>query len=205
MKMKKLILSAVCLCAAVAANAAGPIEFGVKAGVNSSNFDLDKNNFENTYLSFNRARTGYHAGAWVRVGLGGLFVQPEFLYNWNAYDASVWQRNGSTEGTAKIKVQTFEVPTLIGWNLLLLRLNAGPVFTVMNKTQTKGGVVKSASVMKPTVSYTAGFGLDIVKIAIDVRYNGMFARTKQTLDIGSESFRSKTNTRGWTVSLGYSF
>lgn len=204
--MKKIFILAVCMISATAANAAGGLlEYGVKAGVNSSNFDLTKNNLEETYLSFNKARTGYHAGAWMRVNLGAIFVQPEVIYNWNAYDAGIWGTTFDNGNNSKIKVQTVDVPALLGFKLLVLRLNAGPVFTVMNKTKTKGGVVTSADVLKPTVSYTAGFGLDIAKVALDVRYNGMFAKTKQSLQIGDRSFASKINSRGWSVSLGYAF
>lgn len=203
--MKKIFILAACMFAAGTASAAGPLEYGVKAGVNSSNFDLVKNNLEQTYLSFNKARTGYFAGAWMRLNLGTMFVQPEIQYNWNAYDAGVWDSSFGDGQNSKIKVQTIDVPALVGFKLLVLRLNAGPVFTVMNKTKTKGGRVQSADVLKPTVSYTAGFGLDIAKVALDVRYNGMFARTKQSLQIGDRSFPSKINSRGWSVSLGYAF
>lgn len=182
--------------------AAGPMEFGLKAGVNSANFDFNRHYLGESYYAFSKARTGYHAGAWMRVGLAGMFVQPEFLYNWNRYDMNVLKE--TQQATSKIRVQTLEVPVLAGWKLLFLRLNAGPVFNLMNKTSHSGGKVQNADMLKPSVSYTAGFGLDIARVSLDLRYNGtMFGRAKQTVEVDGKSYPLRTNFRGWTFSLGW--
>ncbi len=199
--MKKLFFI---LCAAVVAGSASAVDFGVRVGVNSSNFEMKNASLGNNYIAFNKAKTGYHAGLWSRIDLGSIFVQPEILYNWNSYDMDVWN-DPTSRYSGKIKVQTLEVPALVGVSLLFLRLNAGPVFNVMNKTSRSGDLIESADVLKPSVSYAAGFGFDIMKLSLDVRYNGDFERTKQTVEIGGESYASKTNFRGWTVGLGYRF
>lgn len=199
--MKKLLIISVFALLAGGATAAGPVEFGVKAGLNSANFDFNRHHLSDSYYAFSKARTGYHAGAWMRLGFAGMFVQPEFLYNWNRYDMNVL--NGSQEATSKIRVQTLEVPVLAGWKLFVLRVNAGPVFNLMNKTKHSGGVVERADMLKPSVSYTAGFGLDISNVSVDLRYNGTFERAKQTVEVNGESYPLRTNFRGWTFSLGW--
>jgi hypothetical protein len=198
--MKKLLIVSVLSLFAGGVFAAGPLEFGVKAGLNSTNFDFNRHELGNSYFAFSKARTGYHAGAWMRLGFAGMFVQPEFLYNWNKYDMKVV---GQSLSTSKIKVQTLEVPALVGWKILVLRVNAGPVFNLMNKTSHSGGVVQQADMLKPSISYTAGVGLDVWKVSFDMRYNGLFERAKQTVEIDGNSHRLPTNFRGWTFSLGW--
>lgn len=200
--MKKFFIVAITILAMASASAA---DFGLRAGVNSSRFDLSHANLSDDFLAFNKARTGWHAGAWMRLDMGMFFVQPELLYNYNSYDMNTWTTPASAKSTSKIKVQTLEVPALIGIKLLVLRLNAGPVFNLMSETSHSGGDVEQADVLKPAVSYTAGLGVDLSHVSLDVRYNGGFSRTKQTVEIGGESYASRTNFRGWTVGVGYAF
>ncbi len=187
------------------AMAAGPLEMGVKAGLNSANFDFNKSQLGDSYRAFSKAHTGYHAGVWMRVGLAGIMVQPEFLYNWNRYDMKLWEVGDGAETSSKIRVQTFEVPVMAGWRLLFLRLNAGPVFNIMNKTSHSGGRVERAEVTKPSVSYAAGLGLDIMKVSFDLRYNGNFERAKQAVTVAGQEYKLGTNFRGWTFGLGWRF
>ncbi len=199
--MKKVLIVCALALFTGGAFAAGPVEFGVKAGLNSANFDFNRHHLSDSYYAFSKARTGYHAGAWMRLGFAGMFVQPEFLYNWNRYDMNVL--DGGRQSTSKIRIQTLEVPVLAGWRLLVLRLNAGPVFNLMNKTSHSGGLVDQADMLKPSVSYTAGLGFDIMKLSLDLRYNGTFERAKQTVEVNGSSYPLRTNFRGWTFSLGW--
>ncbi len=204
--MKKLLIIGIAALFGSGAMAMGPVDFGLRGGLNSVNFDFDHNNLGDSWLAFSKGRTGYHAGVWMRLDLGAVFVQPEFLYNWNRYDLRMWSDPALSMAKSKIKVQTFEVPVLVGMKLLFLRVNAGPVFNIMNQTKhSGGGAIDDAEVMKPSVSYTAGFGLDISKVSLDIRYNGMFEKAKQTVWIGDESYKQGTNFRGWTFGLGWRF
>lgn len=196
--MKKGILIMMTLLLAVGgAQAMGPIDFGVKAGVNTGNFDLNK---KTDMELANDARVGYHAGVFARIDLLGLHVQPELLYNWNGYDIKP-----GDGGKSKVKVQTLEVPVLAGIQLLFLRLNAGPVFNVMSKATTSKGVVDDMQMAKPTVSFAAGLGIDLMQFSIDMRYCGQFRKTDSTITIANEPIDVKNNFRGWQFSLGYKF
>lgn len=190
--------------------AGGPlVEFGVKAGINTGNFDLNKINFNNAYYLVNEARTGYHAGVFMRLDFVALHLQPEFNYNFNRYDMKVLGHGDSaTQSTNKVRVQTFEVPVLVGFDLLFLRFNAGPVFNVWNDTSMKSGAttVADVDITKPSVSWAAGLGVDLMKVSLDIRYNGQFKRADQNISISeSDAFNFKNNFRGWTFSVGYTF
>lgn len=194
--MKKVMLIVVALLAAVGTHAMGPIDFGVKAGINTENFKLDKHT---NYDLVNKARVGYHAGVFARLGLLGFLVQPELLYNWNSYDIKF---DGDK---SKVKVQTLEVPVFAGMQILFVRVNAGPVFNIMNKTSTSRGVVDVVEMTKPSVSFAAGLGIDLMKFSIDVRYCGQFRKTNSTIVIDNTPVDFKNNFRGWQFSLGYKF
>ncbi len=197
--MKKVILiMTATLFTALGAYAISPVDFGVKAGINTGNFKLNK---QTNYDLVNKARVGYHAGVFARVSLLGIHVQPELLYNWNGYDIK------GEEGNSEVKVQTLEVPVLAGMQILFLRLNAGPVFNIMNKTSASQGVVDDVETTKPSVSFAAGLGIDLMKFSIDVRYCGQFKKSNSTITINNSAtpIDVKNNFRGWQFSLGYKF
>ncbi len=195
--MKKVILIMAALMMTVGAQAMGPIDFGVKAGINTENFKLNKHT---DYDLVNKARVGYHAGAFARLSLLGLHVQPELVYNWNSYDI----KNGRQK--SKVKVRTVEVPILAGIELLFIRLNAGPVFNLMSKIKTSNGTfVERVDMTKPTVSFAAGLGIDLMQLSIDVRYCGQFKKSDSIITIDNEPVGFKNNFRGWQFSLGYKF
>lgn len=210
---KYIFVVAATFAATFGASAIGPLDFGIKAGINTGNFRAKSD------VVINDARTGYHAGVFTRLSLLGLHIQPELVYNWNKYDMNVWNKytawkpGGMSEEEnrnlnlfkSKITVQTLEVPVLVGIEILFLRLNAGPVFNIMNKTTTSGGIVTDADVLKPSVSFAAGAGIDLMKFSFDVRFNGQIKRSQNNLTIGTERRNFKSNFQGWTFSLGYKF
>lgn len=57
----------------------------------------------------------------------------------------------------------------------MLRINVGPVFTVMNDCKyAEGNNEMFFGSMRPTVSYMLGLGLNFGHTLIDFRYNGQF-------------------------------
>lgn len=205
---KKLLIIAVLALVSYSSFAIGPkIDFGVKAGINTTNFDLNTRRFGNDFWLINESRLGFHAGVLMRVNLAGFFVQPEFNYNWNSYDMNILpQAAGNTQSVARVRVQTLEVPVLVGMSLLFLRGYAGPVFNVM--TDTSSGSAADVTIQKPSMSYAIGLALEVWDISVDVRYNGQFVKAKQNININTSDqgpLNFKNNFRGWTLSLGYTF
>lgn len=94
----------------ISANATAQLsQFGVKAGVNFSNMTVD-NSDDNTL------KTGFHAGAFGRMGISESFsLQPELLYTTkgftNSYDALI------AEGEAKINLNYIELPINLVYHL----------------------------------------------------------------------------------------
>lgn len=207
--MKKIVLAAVMAIFAFSASAQimGPINFGVKAGLITDNIELLKGNKSGASLSSD-ATLGWQVGLVSRVNLPMFHIQPEILFNMHRYDLEA-NAGGGSISKAEVKVNTVDVPVMVGLRLLMLRFQAGPVFNLMTETKVKNnrGASHYVDIDRPTVSFAAGLGVDIWKLNIDARYNGNFRKVRQDIQVGRDgdnyNYRSKFN--NWTFSLGYMF
>ncbi len=183
------------------------VQFGVRAGLNVETVDLLHPN-TSLYKLATDDKVGFQLGFTSRINLAMFYIQPELLYNMNRYKLIATPETGSVSKST-VKVNTMEVPVLVGVKILLLHVNAGPVFNVMTNTSVKSGsAAHSVSMVKPTVSYMIGAGLDLGRVSIDARYNGQFKRPEQSILIGTvESVGRdfKTKMQSWTFSVGYMF
>ncbi|MCL2562336.1 MAG: PorT family protein [Rikenellaceae bacterium] len=207
--MKKLLLAAAAIMVIAVgttgtATAFHPLDFGIKGGINTGKFDLKRSNIPENLHIVNDARTGYHAGAYMRLSLLGLHVQPELLYNWNSYDMKVLSGNGAlTTDRTRVRVNTLELPVVAGIEFLFLRLGVGPVFNLSNEVSLGHGTVSKVEMDRPAVSFTAGIGLNLMRLSIDARYNTHFKKTDNQVVVGGQTLNIGNNFQGWTFSLGY--
>lgn len=207
--MKKIVLAAVMAIFAFSASAQimGPINFGIKAGVITDNIEILKGNKSGSYLTSD-ATLGWQVGLVSRVNLPMFHIQPEILFNMHRYDLES-NADGGNISQAEVKLNTVDVPIMLGLRLLMLRFQAGPVFNLMTETKVKNNRGESyfVDIDRPSVSFAAGVGVDIWKFNIDARYNGNFSKVRQDIQIGQDgdnyNYRSKFN--NWTFSLGYMF
>lgn len=207
--IKKVILSALLICSVTGISAKGGIrlvELGLKAGIVSENNEIMRPTYGNYQLSTD-SRVGMQLGIMSRINLAMFHIQPELLYSMNRYRLL----SNTSEGVlskATVKLNTVEVPVLVGLKLLMFRLNAGPVFNILTNSSIAKSEVPARSVIfnKPAISYMFGLGADIGKVNIDVRYNGQFARAEQSIQIGSEASKEfKTKLHTWAFTIGYMF
>ena len=207
--MKKIVLAAVMAIFAFSASAQimGPINFGIKAGVITDNIEILKGNKSGSYLTSD-VTLGWQVGLVSRVNLPMFHIQPEILFNMHRYDLES-NADGGNISQAEVKLNTVDVPIMLGLRLLMLRFQAGPVFNLMTETKVKNNRGESyfVDIDRPSVSFAAGVGVDIWKFNIDARYNGNFSKVRQDIQIGQDgdnyNYRSKFN--NWTFSLGYMF
>ena len=207
--MKKIVLAAVMAIFAFSASAQimGPINFGIKAGVITDNIEILKGNKIGEGL-MSDATLGWQVGLVSRVNLPMFHIQPEILFNMHRYDLES-NADGGNISQAEVKLNTVDVPIMLGLRLLMLRFQAGPVFNLMTETKVKNNRGESyfVDIDRPSVSFAAGVGVDIWKFNIDARYNGNFSKVRQDIQIGQDgdnyNYRSKFN--NWTSSLGYMF
>ncbi len=206
--MKKLIVLCTILTIASGTMMAGLpfINFGAKVGMTSQETDIKLNNTTAIKNTIKNA-TGYHVGLVARVKLPVVFIQPELLYNW--YKTSINATILGTELGSDVKINSFEVPLMLGarcglGKVIGFRVNAGPVFNLATDVSVSNdalGEYYKSSFNKQSVTWTAGLGIDLFSLMLDVRYNGQFKKNSDTID-GIDARIKQTS---WSASLGILF
>ena len=197
--IRRIVITSLLLVAALTASAQrSPIrvEWGIMGGVNVPEFTT---NMSKTEI---RNKLGWQAGIMTAVNFGAVAIEPQILY----------VRQGMrirTEGEAEVNVKSnsIDVPVLASLRLLRpVRIFAGPVFTVLNDCKQKsGGDLLDFGRVRPTMSYTVGAGVVLLRhLLIDVRYNGQF-RAKHEVVLPDGRQLDKLRSYNVALSVGYLF
>lgn len=169
------------------------VEWGVMAGLDFPRFSTSSS------LVGIDNRLGWRAGLEIALKFRYFAVGPEVWY----VRQSV-KLGSSGRETLKIKTNSVDIPLVFSLRALpMLRINAGPVFTVMNDCKFAAGHDEMYfGRMRPTVSYMLGLGLNIGHTLIDFRYNGQFD-TKKCYYPAEEAV--SFNMRGYSLALSVGF
>ncbi len=198
--MKKVLL-AMAVIASCFASQAQTLDFGLKAGLNFSELT---NNRPDLY-SGTASATGFLGGAYGRVGILGFFAQPELVYS---------QRKGAftskADGSAVITTLSYvDVPVLVGYKLLFARVNFGPNFQfLMNAKQVASSAAKDpnfskSNFEKSNIGFQAGVGVDLMKLSLDLRYDGNFGSIGKEVSIAGQTYNYSTRAAMWQLSIGF--
>ena len=136
------------------------------------------------------------------VNLGAFAIEPQILY---VRQGLRIRPEGGSE--INLKSNSIDVPVLASLRLLNpVRIYAGPVFTVMNDCKQKsGGDLLDFGRVRPSVSYTVGAGIVLMRhLLIDLRYNGQF-RSKHDVVLPDGRQLDKLRTYNVALSFGYLF
>jgi hypothetical protein len=142
------------------------LNFGVKGGASINKLTGKSFKDEFTY--------GYHAGAFVTIGLGGkLSIQPEVIFNQVTADtssnfSSVYP---SFNKVKNVKLNYLTIPILLNYNISnLFALQAGPQFGVL-MDKTKNLVQNGQEAFKNgDFSMIGGVQLKLLKFRLYGRY-----------------------------------
>ncbi|MTI31015.1 porin family protein [Xanthovirga aplysinae] len=196
--MKKTFLSIVGLMLVVMSTQAQSFKFGPKVGVISSNTSLRENI---NGIQEGTAKFGVQAGAFARVSLGGLFIQPESLFTSNRSDLSI----GTSQPTDVTFNRTrLDVPVMVGLKFLnLVRVQAGPVANFVLSSKAKGNEANVDRDNNTAIGYQAGVGVDLWKFTFDLRYEGNLSSFGETVSIANQEFTTDYRTRQLLFQLGF--
>lgn len=148
-------------------------EFGLGVGTRYNIFSLQP--ASEAFTATMRMPMSYGAALQFRLNIGKHFgIQPEILY---AY--SPLKLDDNTNGfSTKIKYSIVQIPVLLSVKFAMVRINAGPVFTLMDDpTYSVEGddVPHMLGRLYPTMTWTAGVSVKLGKrTIIDVRYADQF-------------------------------
>lgn len=201
---KTFIIVLVCV---LAVPAYSQVKFGIKAGASTTTVPTyEVTGTGPSINALDNASWGFHAGIFLRLGMGGVYLQPEIVFASNTYNYNV-----QTTSVSQID-QTFnrlDIPVLLGIKLGPLRINAGPAANVpIGKPDAlvEGGNWDNMY-RGTTFGYQAGLGVDIFKtLTLDARYGGSFAkRYGDSANIGGANFKLDDRQPSLILSLGIMF
>jgi len=173
----------------VQAQSSSPLHIGIKAGANytkvsTSSSLTGKYNF------------GYQGGAMARLDISRAYIQGELLFNHRKSDFS------SQEGKSKLSWNSVDLPVVIGYKIVdqgtfNVRAFAGGLYSYsFNREISRAKDVNEIFTKfdKSNIGLTAGLGVDIDKLSIDLRYETGLSNI-------SKDFKSKPF--GFSVGVGY--
>ena len=204
--MKNFILVIAALTFSIAAYSQG-FEIGIKGGLNIAAASAVKDLVPGVGIS---SKNTYNFGVYgrLKIKLIGIFVQPELVYNTRGYNFDI-TANGKTYN---IKQQAYylDVPVLVGLKMFkFLRVYAGPNFQYLLKNEITGvdDVValaidfKKTDMKKANTGVQIGFGLDLSKFRVDVKYD--FNPTDMGSPFSYQNQVQSIKTSMVTIQLGY--
>ena len=207
--MRKTILTFTLMTFVLSTFAIGPFTLGIKGGINSSKITTDNYTGDYTFNNFKSdAKSGYNVGAFARLGTK-IYLQPELLYcvrNSQSTDAT---------GTASqsVKLKTIQVPILLGFKLIDLKLASIRAFTgpamsfPMSSSKVtydgiSAGITDTKNYKNNIWDWQLGAGVDVGMITLDCRYEWGLSNTSEG-NVSKVGFVNKGNTL--TFSVGFKF
>ncbi|WP_430971984.1 porin family protein [Sunxiuqinia rutila] len=160
--MKKLAIILLLTSFLLPATAQLPLELGLKGGFTSSKLTTDLSQYNEESIS------KFHAGAFARVNIGRIYVQPEAYFNSKGGDLK-------DDGVVNsFDLKTVDVPVLLGLNLIkkgpvALRANAGPVFSFVTKKELNSVDFDKDQLEDNFLAWQYGLGIDFMMFTLDAR------------------------------------
>lgn len=188
--MKKLTFLLVLAVFTCAAHAQDLFDAGLKTGLNTSKISTNISDYTPQTIN------NYSFGAFARINLGRIYIQPEAYYNSKGGEY-IDKINLSTVNSFDLKA--VDVPALVGIKIINqksfnLRLLAGPVFSFVTDKSVKGQLSESA-LKDNFFGWQYGAGVDFLFVTLDARMQSYSSDLYSTPD-----FSSKNGT--FVISLG---
>lgn len=199
-----LLAALVAVCCAISgeALAKGPIQFGVRAGLQTQSIHASKDEVLGMFSA--NKDFGYQLGFMARINFPILYIQPELVYSHHRFTMDMEQGASS-----KVIVRNVELPLMVGAKFMFLRFMAGPVFNLMTDTGNKlknTTMAINSDISRSLLSYQLGVGVELGRIIFDVRYGGQFKKAEQTIVKGDQQARTyKLGMNQWQFNIGYFF
>lgn len=216
--MKKLIVILLFI-ASWQVSSAQDASFGIKAGLSTNTLALDVDSQVQAdggasySIDASETQVGFHAGFTSRISFGGFFLMPELYFSSATNTYEVTTLVTSVRQEADQTLLKLDVPVLAGFKTGPFRVNAGPIATlILDEDNGLANLLLDGSTGNGdegtknfTFGFQAGIGLDISKLAIDIRYEGNLSKLSDGLTLGDNNFNFDTRQRQIILSVGVLF
>src|SRR6056297_3205303 len=219
--MKKLVLIAfLALPFFMVSQSQAQIKFGIKAGLTSTSIkadevytDINDANIEKLKVKGKNANVGFQGGIFSRITIVNFYVQPELLFTSTSGEVEVTTIYDSGDPVSVVKDQKFrqlDFPIMLGYKLGPIRLQAGPVGTIMLSSDPALSMVETMDVKEEfngaTWGYQVGVGLDILKkVTIDVKYEGNLSKLGDGVEIAGQTRDFDSRNSQFVATVGIFF
>ncbi|MFA0962890.1 outer membrane beta-barrel protein [Roseivirga sp. BDSF3-8] len=168
--MKKIVILSLFLLAG-ASSYAQFFTIGPRVGLSSSDLKLRETTLENgDVIRSGEPKAGFHAGMFTRITVGNFFIQPEALFTQAGGEIEL-NGNGFKE-VFKLDYNRLDIPVLMGAKFGPVRIEGGPVASLMLSDDQKLWDDVSANFKESTLGYQVGVGFDVANVIIDFKYEG---------------------------------
>lgn len=204
--MKRLIFVAALLFAGLHLHS--QVKLGIKGGINTTQISPEEimiGDFLPVSLAVKDARYGIHLGALLKIRMNKFFIQPEVLLNSSTTTYTYTEPN--VERVLEESYQFVDLPLLLGFDLGVLNLNAGPVGHLFVSSTSE---LKSLNGYKQQWNdlhwgWQAGLSFDIWRINLDLRYEGNFYKYGDHVSFFGQTYDFKDSPSRVLTSIGFMF
>ena len=214
--MKKFIL--ILFVVLVSIPAFSQIKFGLKAGVSTTSLSMptiktiSSGSTSFTVDALTAAKYGFHGGAFVRLTLFGVYIQPELLFSTRSNEYTVVNITNQSAPVSFIVKQTFnklDIPVMLGFKFGPLRLNAGPAASLLINSPRDliNNPDYKSRYNRMTIGYQAGLGFDLLNfLTFDLRYEGSLKKYQnQIQNLAGKKYNLDDRPNAFLFSLGLMF
>ncbi len=190
--------------------AAQQLRFGLRAGVSAAAKPTLAEEIEYQSKSYKVSvadiPVGIHLGVMMQARAKHWVFQPEVIFHSTRTDYQL-SEVFSSETFESIRQERFshlEVPLMVAYRWGPLRLQGGPSGRILiaSSSEFEGVADYVNDIENYTIGYQAGIGLDILRVSLDVKYDGSFKGLGSNIQLGGEQL-SFNNAAGRTyASLG---
>jgi len=188
----------------------GQVNFGIKGGFTMSTLSPDLSDVENAL------QAGYQGGAFVRIG-DKWHIQPEVYFTLKQGELSYDIMDGTSSIKQNIKLNTIDVPVLVGWKFLdpplfNLRLQAGPVASFVSSTsfdlKVDGVEMNTPDDFQESFNdlnwgLQVGAGVDFLMFTVDLRYELGLSDLNEDLENPIEGVPTTFKSNVFFISVGW--
>ena len=192
--MKKLPIIIVLAVFALTGKAQEIFNLGLKAGINTSKISTNTDDYKAEAIN------NYQFGAFARINLGAIYIQPEAYYNSKGGEINT---TSSTSAVNSFNIKAIDVPVLLGLKIidqqpLNVRVMIGPVFSFATKKSVEGSVFTKENIENNFFGWQYGAGVDFLFLTLDLRMESHGDNLYDSPDF-------KTKNGNFIVSLGVKF
>jgi hypothetical protein len=186
------------------------VQIGIKGGLitNWNKADDFINPGYNYKLSaISDLNVGFNFGLFSQFKLFNVLIQPEVLFTSVQNNLEYEDLRYNEVKKVRQEFNKLDIPVLGILKYKIIKLELGPVASILleEKSFLFDEIDYKQKFRLLSLGYQAGIGLDISKIAFDIRYEGNLTRFGDLIEIGGERFDYNSHPRQLVMSFGVFF